>query len=110
MTIPKLKFHQNILICIILSLLQVFIINKAISIYIPFLFTLVFSFSYGLLEPRKGWMLAIIQVLIIVLGFWCLKSLGISPIKPYEAEFATYACIFPSFVVSFFGSFLFKTR
>lgn len=110
MTIPKLKFSQNILLCVLFSLVQIFIIHKSISIYIPLLFTVIFSLIYGLLEPKKGWLLALIQVILLIMGYWILNIAGYKATKPDEAIFATHVSFFPSFAASFLTGFLFKSN
>ena len=108
MKIRSLPFYQSLLICIILSLLQVFIIQKAIIIYIPLLFSIVCSFAYGLMAPKRGWLLAFIQVFIIIGGYWLITANGGQALKPQEAQFVSHIIVFPSFVVSLLAAFLFK--
>ena len=110
MTIPKLKLSQNILLCVLFSVIQVFIIHKAIIIYIPLLFIILFSLFYGLLEPIRGWILALLQIATLILGYWTLNLSGYVATRPYEAVFVTHISIFPSLVASFITSFLFKSN
>jgi hypothetical protein len=109
MTIPKLKFGQNILLSIILSVCLVSIIYFSKSIYISLLFIVLFSLFYGLLEPKKGWVLALIQISLLILGYWVLNLSGFVAIKPDEAVFVTHVSFFPSLAASFLTGFLFKT-
>lgn len=56
------------------------------------------SFLIGFLEPRRGWILALIQASIVI-GFYYLK-----PIKPFDedlAMFTSYAAVGISLVFSF---------
>lgn len=108
MTIPKLRFGQNILLCVVFSIVQVFIIHKAVIVYIPLLFIILFSLLYGLLEPKKGWILALLQIGLLIAGYWLLNFAGFVANKPYEAVFVTHVSFFPSLVASFITSFLFK--
>jgi hypothetical protein len=108
MTIPKLSFVQNILLCISLSVCVVTIIHFSKSIYISLLFIVLFSLVYGLLEPKKGWILAFIQIAIIITGYWVLQIAGHQALKPDEAVFVSHVSFFPSLAASFLTSFLFK--
>ncbi len=108
MKIRSLPFYQSLLFCLVFSLIQVFVIQKAFIIYIPLFFNVVFSFFLGLMAPKRGWILIIIQIAIIVSGFYLLKAYGIQANKPQEAEFVSFSIIFPSFTASFLAAFLFK--
>jgi hypothetical protein len=108
MTIPKLKLSQNILLCISLSVCVVTIIHISKSIYISLLFIVLFSLVYGLLEPKKGWILAFIQIAIIISGYWVLQLIGYQALKPDEAVFVSHVSFFPTLAASFLTSFLFK--
>jgi hypothetical protein len=70
------------------------------------LFTVLFSFSYGILEPKKGWILSIIQTCLIIGMYWLNISLNIKATNPDMAIFATHIAIFPSFVAAYLGSFI----
>ncbi|CAN1542732.1 hypothetical protein MCERE19_01812 [Spirosomataceae bacterium] len=109
MTIPKLKFGQNILLSIIISVCLVTIIHFSKSIYISLLFIVFFSLFYGLLEPKKGWVLAIVQIVTIIAAYWLLHLANYQALKPDEAVFVTHVSFFPSLAASFLTSFLFNT-
>jgi hypothetical protein len=110
MKISSLPFYKGLIICIVLSIIQVLIIQKSIIVYIPLLFSILFSFYYGIVSPKKGWILAGIQVLIIIASYWTLTSMGYVATKPQEAQFVSHIIIFPSFVASFLAAFLFGNR
>ncbi len=103
---PKINFVYKVFICLFLSFLQVFAIFSTQIIYIPVLFTVLFSFFYGILDQKKGWILSIIQTCIIIGMYWLNISLNIKATNPDMAIFATHIAIFPSFVAGFLGSFI----
>jgi hypothetical protein len=107
MKIRSISFYKSLIVCLLLSLIQVFIIQKAVIIYIPLLFSILFSFIYGLMSPKYGWVLALIQVVIIMAGYWIFDAYGFIPTKPQEAQFVSHIIFFPSFVASFLSAFLF---
>lgn len=80
----KINFVQNISICFFLSFLQVF----------------------GILEPKKGWTLSLLQTSIIIGLYWLNISFNIKAANPEMAILATHITIFPSFVAAFLGSFI----
>ncbi len=106
MKIPALNFTQCILLMLLFSFIQIYVIHVSEIVYVPMFFVLVFSFTYGLLQPRRGWILAIFQVLILVGAYWALKGAGITARFEESAVFATHVSIFPSFAASFLGSFI----
>ncbi len=89
-----------------LSFLQVFAFFSTNIIYVPVLFTLLFSFSYGIFEPKKGWILSLLQTSIIIGLYWLNISFNIKAANPEMAIFATHIAISPSFVAAFLGSFI----
>lgn len=103
---PKINFVYKVLVCSFFSLIQVFAIFSTQIIYIPVFFTVLFSFSYGIWEPEKGWILSLIQTGIIIGMYWLNISLNIKPTNPDMVIFATHITIFPSFVAAFLGSFI----
>jgi hypothetical protein len=106
MKIPKLTFSSNLFITILLSLFQLVLIFKTEIIYIPILLTLLSSFFYGLFEPKKGWILAVVQISLLLLGYWGLIYFDVKAKQEDMAVFATHISIFPTFVASFLGSFI----
>jgi hypothetical protein len=104
--ISKLGLTKNILLCVFLSFLQVYIIHNSTIIYVPILFNLVFSLLYGLLEPKKGWILGIIQIIILVGTYWWLDTNNFKASKPDIAAFTTHIGIFPSLFGPLISSFI----
>jgi hypothetical protein len=108
MKIPQLNFSQSVLLMLIFSAVLIYIIHITEIVYIPFFFMLVFSFVYGILQPRKGWILALAQVIIIISAYWILDSGGIKADYDQTAVFASHVSVFPSFAASFMGGFIRK--
>jgi hypothetical protein len=108
MKIPKNSIGTNIFITVILSLIQLPIIHFATIVYVPLFFMLVFAFFYGILEPKWGWVLSFLQVIILISGYWVINKMGFEAANKDYAIFATHVSIFPSFVAAFFGSFIYR--
>lgn len=95
----------HLFIAAVSGLLLIFIIGQSESIHISFLAIVLFSAGLGVLQPRKGWMLALVQVGVILVGYFVLKdSKDLMPSK--VAEFCTYVSPFPTLVGSFMGAFI----
>jgi hypothetical protein len=107
MKLSGISWPISILLCLVFTLILIYIIFVSPIIYIPLFFAILFSFLYGLMQSRKGWILGLIQVLGCILGYWILIRAGIEPKKPQEAQFASHILFFPSFVASFLAAFLF---
>lgn len=68
---------------------------------------LAFSFVGGMLEPRRGWMLALLQTLCIVGFYWLNESTQwIIPADKEATFFATHVVVFITLVGSFMGAFI----
>ena len=80
---------------------------KSETVHMPFLLNVVFSFGLGWLQPQRGWVLAALQLLTIVLLYLLLLSTGwLVPARADIAQFTTYLAIFPTLAGSFMGAFL----
>ena len=99
----NLRLH--LFIAALSGLVLLFIIGKSESIHISFLAIVLLSAGLGVIQPRKGWMLALTQIGIILIGYFLLKdNKDFMPSK--VAEFCTYVSPFPTFVGSFMGAFI----
>ena len=98
-----LKLH--LLLAALSGLILLFVIGQSESIHISFLAIVLLSAGLGVLQPRKGWMLALVQIGVILIGYFLLKNnQSLMPSK--VAEFCTYVSPFPTLVGSFMGAFI----
>lgn len=77
------------------------------TIHLPFLVGVLSGISLGVLQPRKGWILAIEQV-ILVIGFYFLIN-NFQLIPPFDADatqFTAFLQFLPIFAGSYLGGFL----
>ena len=80
---------------------------KSETVHVPFLLNVVFSFGLGWLQPQRGWVLASLQVLTVVLLYLLLiQTEWLLPTRADIARFTTYLAIFPTLAGSFMGAFL----
>ncbi|CAH0996247.1 hypothetical protein EMA8858_02378 [Emticicia aquatica] len=94
------KFLRHILISLTVSSLVVYIVYHSIGTgaYIMMSALALSSFLIGYLEPRRGWILALMQV-VILLSVHFLKL--IKPVSADMALFGTFAGCGISLVFSF---------
>ncbi|MFN8354636.1 MAG: hypothetical protein U0Y10_09330 [Spirosomataceae bacterium] len=99
------KFYLHLLLAALNGILMVVVIAKAESIHVSLLVVTLTSVGLGVLQPLRGWLLALTQVLVIVVGFFIMKNDTAFMTSPV-AEFCTYASVFPTLVGSFIGAFM----
>jgi len=91
-------FFRNMIIAILGAVLSVYVIFHTETGYAAMSVISISSFVIGFLEPRRGWVLALIQATIIVLC-WLIQPF--TPAVKDLAMFASYASIFISLFFSF---------
>lgn len=94
------KFLRHIAISLTVTALVVYIIYHSIGsgAYLMMSALAISSFLIGYLEPHRGWMLALMQVAIL-LSVYFLKLL--TPVSADMALFGTFAGCGISFIFSF---------
>lgn len=77
------------------------------SIHFPVLISMLLSFFLGILAPKKGWILAIIQGLTVIFSYFIITKFGIlKAVRPDLAHFTTYLAVPIAFTGSYIGGFL----
>jgi hypothetical protein len=90
-------FIRNIFITLALACISIAVIYHTMVGYAAMSVIAISSIINGLLEPRKGWVLAIVYSATIVL-FWLIK-----PIKPASEDLAMFSSYLSIFVSLAFG-------
>lgn len=77
------------------------------GVHLPFLINILFSLGLGWIQPRKGWALALVQVLSVLGGYLILNSAQLLEAEhPDVARFAAYLAAMPTLTGSFLGAFM----
>lgn len=77
------------------------------TIHLPFLVNILLSLGLGWLAPQKGWILALVQAVSIVVIYLIITQTGMLVAKQADvADFTTYLSIFPTLAGSYMGAFL----
>lgn len=102
-------YYRNLGLMLLCALVVVVIIHISPVVYLGPMFVLSASLVGGMLEPRKGWQLALIQIVVIVGAYWLNNILKIYPPKNEEAAFfAAHTSILATLSASFLGGMIRK--
>lgn len=97
---------RNALLTVLMSLVLLFVIKHSPVIHWPYLVAAASAAGIGFLEPRRGWSLALLQVVVLWLGYHFLADPTESgPQREVEA-FGLYGSMGLTFIGSFVGSML----
>lgn len=88
------------------SAFLVVVIKKAESIHLPYLLATISAISIGFVEPQKGWILAIMQSILILSGYFIFTSLPTNGGRIELENFSLYGSAGLTFAGSFLGAFL----
>ncbi len=101
------QFIRNSIVSILFAVVILVITLYSESVHIPFLINMILSFLIGILEPKKGWILAIIQGVIVMAGYVLVMQFKvIHAVRPDLALFTTYFALPIAFTGSYLGGFL----
>jgi tetratricopeptide (TPR) repeat protein len=92
------------------GLILLYIIKNSPVIHWPYLWAAASAVGLGFLEPRKGWVLALLQALLIMLGYYLV--VGPDPLRTHqEVEvFSLFGSVGLTFAGSLIGSVLRKAN
>lgn len=77
------------------------------SVHVPFLVGMVAAVGLGWLQPRKGWLLAIEQIVLTAVFYFFIEKLKLlSPFDADATQFSALLQFFPAFTGSFLGGFI----
>lgn len=109
-TVPKKLIDRRLLansaLTILTAGLLLWMIKHAESIHLPYLVAVAGAMSLGFVEPYKGWILALLQCLLLWLGYTLFTSIPENGGKQELENFSLYGSIILTFVGSFLGAFL----
>ncbi|TLV03105.1 tetratricopeptide repeat protein [Dyadobacter luticola] len=81
-------------------------IKNAESVHLPYLVAVFSAISIGFAEPRKGWLLAIMQSLLVLSAYLLFTKAPESSAQKELESFSLYGSIILTFAASFLGGFL----
>ena len=101
MTIDR-QLLLNLGLTLISSVLILVCIKVATSIHLPYFVTPALAAGLGFLEPRRGWLLAAVQTVVIWLGY---KLVVPTPDNTSDADIEAFG-LYGSMILTFVGSFI----
>lgn len=96
----------NMVMIILTSALLVYVIKNAESVHLPYLVAVFSAISIGFAEPYKGWLLAIMQCILLLAGYFLLTALPEDQARRELENFSLYGSMILTFAASFLGGFL----
>nr|WP_295928371.1 hypothetical protein [uncultured Dyadobacter sp.] len=96
----------NIALIIMTSALLLYVIKNAESIHLPYLIAVFSAISIGFAEPYRGWLLAIVQCLLLLAGYFVFFALPDNESRQELENFSLYGAMILTFAASFLGGFL----
>ncbi|WAC13557.1 tetratricopeptide repeat protein [Dyadobacter pollutisoli] len=102
------KLRLNTLLVFLWSALLIISIKTASSIHLPYLTAVALSAALGYVEPDRGWILAVIQCLTLLLAYIYFVDRPVSQARSELEYFSLFGAIGLTFIASFLGAFLKK--
>ena len=102
------RFVANSLLVLCTSAILIIVIKDAESIHLPYLMAAFSAIAIGYAEPVRGWLLAILQCLIIVTGYLIFTEIPENGAKRELEIFSLCGSLILIFAGSFLGSFFKK--
>ncbi|GAB3920902.1 hypothetical protein [Larkinella terrae] len=99
----NVRLGINFLLVLANSILLLMMIKWTNVVHWPYLLAAASAAVIGFLEPRKGWILAIVQVVILWIGYTFFTSAPANGSKLELELFCLYGSIFLTFLGSFVG-------
>lgn len=100
------KLAINMIMIVLTSALLVYVIKNAESIHMPYLVAVFAAISIGFAEPYRGWLLAIMQCILMLAGYFLLTDLPKDNARQELENFSLYGSMILTFAASFLGGFL----
>jgi hypothetical protein len=101
---------KQIPVAILTGIVITLVTTQCEAVHTPLLINLLLSIGLGWLQPKKGWILAIIQIISILISYFFIQQTQlIHIVKPDIAQFVTYISFAPTLAGSFIGGFFRRT-
>ncbi len=110
----KAFFNKSLVIHLVVSVISGIVIALAgfvsESVHFPFLVNLLFSIGLGWLEPHKGWLPAIVQVVTVLAAAYVISGYNlVEAEKPDVASFTALLGFLPALTGALMGAFFRRT-
>ncbi|CAG5016741.1 hypothetical protein DYBT9275_05625 [Dyadobacter sp. CECT 9275] len=99
------KLLLNSFLVMITTAILLLAVKSASGIHLPYLAAVALSVAIGFVEPQRGWILAILQGIFLLAGYFLFTQLPPNPARQELENFALYGSIGLTFAASFLGAF-----
>lgn len=96
----------NMVMIVMTSALLVYVVKNAESIHLPYLVAVFAAISIGFVEPYRGWLLAIMQCILLFAGYFLFTERPDDQARQELENFSLYGSMILTFAASFLGGFL----
>lgn len=101
---------RDLLITILTSTLVAVACFYGPTVHLPFLVSLVAALGLGWLQPNKGWILAIAQIVLTAVFYFLIAQFQwLTPFNTEATRFTALLQFFPVFTGSFLGAYIRRT-
>jgi tetratricopeptide (TPR) repeat protein len=100
------KLLVSMVLVLFTSALVILVIKNAESVHLPYIVAVVCAIALGFAEPRKGWILAIMQVVVVLSGYFLFTEQPQTTGQIEIENFSLYGSVILTFVASFLGAFM----
>ncbi|WP_273214558.1 hypothetical protein [Runella zeae] len=101
------KFVRDLLLTVVLSVVVAVACFYGPTIHLPFLVGLIVGLLIGWLQPRKGWILALLQVGLIIGWYFVIEAAHwLTPFDADATKFTALLQFFPVLVGGFLAGFI----
>jgi hypothetical protein len=88
------------------SLLIILVVKDAESVHLPYLVAVFSAIVIGFVEPHKGWLLALMQCILVLSGYFLFTTQPETSGSRELENFSLYGSVILTFVASFLGGFM----
>ena len=88
------------------SALVILVIKNAESVHLPYIVAVICAIALGFAEPQKGWILAALQVVLVLAGYFLFTTQPDTTGQTEIDNFSLYGSLILTFVASFLGGFM----
>lgn len=100
------KLLVSMVLVLFTSALVILVIKNAESVHLPYIVAVICAIALGFAEPRKGWILAALQVVFVLSGYFLFTTQPETTGQTEIENFSLYGSLILTFVASFLGAFM----
>ncbi|MEO6282255.1 MAG: hypothetical protein ABIN80_00975 [Dyadobacter sp.] len=100
------KLIVSMVMIVFTSVLIILGVKDAESVHLPYLVAVFCAIAIGFVEPHKGWLLALMQCVLVLSGYFLFTTQPETSGSRELENFSLYGSVILTFVASFLGGFM----